>query len=240
MRRLVNPIRKTSAKSSMLAEGIIIVLSILTSLLIQSFYDDYKLNARKEALLAGLADIIAQDEIQISYFEKLQHRSNNSAQVILADAADMGLDSLYWHLSSVGMGLRSFFPQRSPFDQLVEAQVIQHINSQDLRIALFKLFSEDLERHAVHTKEFDALFLELNKYLSTAYLLVDTWLEGTSTLPSISIASYDKRSDPLSDRKLTGMVIEAQNATASYAAELATLRRKYAQLGDLIEVELAE
>ena len=240
MRRLVNPIRKTSAKSSMLAEGIIIVLSILTSLLIQSFYDDYKLNARKEALLAGLADIIAQDEIQISYFEKLQHRSNNSAQVILADAADMELDSLYWHLSSVGMGLRSFFPQRSPFDQLVEAQVIQHINSQDLRIALFKLFSEDLERHAVHTKEFDALFLELNKYLSTAYLLVDTWLEGTSTLPSISIASYDKRSDPLSDRKLTGMVIEAQNATASYAAELATLRRKYAQLGDLIEVELAE
>ena len=240
MRRLVNAIGKTSAKSSMLAEGVIIVLSILTSLFIQSTYDDYKVNARKEALLAGLADVIKQDEMQISYFEKLQHRSNNSAQVILVDAADLGLDSLYWHLSSVGMGLRSFFPQRSPFDQLVEAQVIQHINSQDLRIALFKLFSEDLERHDVHTKEFDVLFLELNRYLSTTYLLEDTWIEGTSTLPSISVASYDKQLDPISDRKLRGMLIEAQNATASYAAELATLKRKYAQLSDLIELELAE
>ena len=70
----------------------------------------------------------------------------------------MAEDSIVFHLSSVGRALRSFFPQESIFNQLLNTDLIKMIESNRLKNKLFKLYNEDLKRHDVHTKEFDAFF----------------------------------------------------------------------------------
>lgn len=239
MRKRLSPLTTTmSSRSLLLVEAVVIIVSILLSLYLQGLYDSSRMTERKEDLLQSLATVIEQDMAQIEYFSQIQNRSHRSAELLLDSDLDVTLDSVYWHLSSVGMGLRSFFPQRSPFEEIIDAQVTRHIHSTDLRTDLFKLFSEDLERHEVHTKEYDQLFLTFNRYLSENYLLVDWWREGLGTLPEIDITSFDTSMNPQGDRKLRGMLIESLFATSSYASELAYLRAKYSELQNLIAMEL--
>ena len=87
----------------------------------------------------------------------------------------MSNDSIIYHLSSVGRGLRSFFPQEGVFNQLISSDLIKRIDSEDLKINLFKLFNEDLKRHEVHTKEYDVYFLDFNYKLSVNFFLEDEW-----------------------------------------------------------------
>ena len=239
MRKRLSPFNESmSSRTLLVIEAGVIVVSILLSLYIQGLYDASRMNERKEDLLKSLSTVIEQDIAQIDFFSNIQNRSHRSAEILLYPNQDLVIDSIYWHLSSVGMGLRSFFPQRSPFEEIIDAQVTRHIRSPELRTDLFTLFGEDLERHEVHTKEYDQLFLSFNRYLSETYLLVDWWREGSGQIPEIDVTSFDRTLRPDQDRKLRGMLIEALFATSSYASELGYLKGKYVSLQEDILAEI--
>ena len=102
----------------------------------------------------------------------------------------MSEDSIVFHLSSVGRGLRSFFPQQGIFNQLVNSDLIKMIQSDEMKTKLFKLYNEDLRRHDVHTKEYDDFFLDYNYRLSENFFLQDSWTTKPDDLNPITIENY--------------------------------------------------
>ena len=52
------------------------------------------------------------------------------------------------------------------------------IENHELKSGLFRLYNEDLRRHAVHALEYDQFFLPFNRRLTKEFLLDDTWGKG--------------------------------------------------------------
>ena len=147
----------------------------------------------------------------------------------------MSNDSIIYHLSSVGRGLRSFFPQEGVFNQLISSDLIKRIDSEDLKINLFKLFNEDLKRHEVHTKEYDVYFLDFNYKLSVNFFLEDEW---SIERDPIKVQSYRFNQKYYFSDSMYGDLIELKSSMISYIKELEELKKTYLSLQNLCNEEL--
>lgn len=223
-------------------EFVVIILGILISLLLDQRRQNALEIERKNNTIRQLVNVIEEDISQIDGFIHLQTYSLRSADFIfdnLNDRNSMTQDSIIYHLSSIGRGLRSFFPQQGIFDQLVSSDLIKMIQSDLLKKKLFKLYNEDLRRHDVHTKEFDKFFLEFNYSLSEQFYLEDSWSTSPTDPTPVVIKGYSFNEEYYRARKVYADVIEARSSIESYLSELDHLRDSFSELETLCEKELS-
>ena len=224
-------------------EFIVIIFGILISLLLEQNRQNSIEVDRKNNTIKQLVRVIEEDIDQIEGFLYLQKYSLVSANKILSDLNDNTLipeDSIVFHLSSIGRALRSFFPQQGIFDQLVSSDLIKMIESEELKTKLFKLYNEDLRRHDVHTKEYDAFFLDYNYRLSEHFFLQDSWVKTPNAANPIIIDSYKFNSSYYRSRKVFADIIESKSNIQSYINELAYLKQIFVTLKTLCLSEISE
>ena len=217
-------------------------LVIIFGILISFFLEERRQNSieisKKNDSIKQLLKVIEEDLNQIDRFIVLQNFSLNSCNLIFENLKKnniMSNDSIIYHLSSVGRGLRSFFPQEGVFNQLISSDLIKRIDSEDLKINLFKLFNEDLKRHEVHTKEYDVYFLDFNYKLSVNFFLEDEW----SIEPDpIKVQSYRFNQKYYFSDFMYGDLIELKSSMISYIKELEELKKTYLSLQNLCNEEL--
>tara|TARA_Y100001958_G_C21242661_1_gene571068 strand:- start:190 stop:888 length:699 start_codon:yes stop_codon:yes gene_type:complete len=217
-------------------------LVIIFGILISFFLEERRQNSieisKKNDSIKQLLKVIEEDLNQIDRFIVLQNFSLNSCNLIFENLKKnniMSNDSIIYHLSSVGRGLRSFFPQEGVFNQLISSDLIKRIDSEDLKINLFKLFNEDLKRHEVHAKEYDVYFLDFNYKLSVNFFLEDEW----SIEPDpIKIQSYRFNQKYYFSDSMYGDLIELKSSMISYIKELEDLKKTYLSLQNLCNEEL--
>ena len=196
-------------------EFIVITLGILISLFLEEKRQNANETERKNNTIKQLINVLEEDIDQIDGFLYLQEYSLKSCNQIfdnLANKNSMDKDSLVFHLSSVGRALRSFFPQESIFNQLLSSDLIKMIESNSLKTKLFKLYNEDLRRHDVHTKEFDAFFLDFNYNLSHFFFLQDIWSSSPVDENPIRISGYKFNEKYYRSDKLFADIIEAKSS----------------------------
>ena len=194
--------------------------------------------SKKNDSIKQLLKVIEEDLNQIDRFIVLQNFSLNSCNLIFDNLKKnniMSNDSIIYHLSSIGRGLRSFFPQEGVFNQLISSDLIKRIDSEDLKINLFKLFNEDLKRHEVHTKEYDVYFLDFNYKLSVNFFLEDEWSIESDP---IKIQSYRFNQKYYFSDLMYGDLIELKSSMISYIKELKELKKIYLSLQNLCNEEL--
>ena len=215
---------------------------IIFGILISFFLEERRQNAieisKKNDSIKQLLKVIEEDINQIDRFIDLQNFSLSSCNLIFENLKKNNLmsnDSIIYHLSSVGRGLRSFFPQEGVFNQLISSDLIKRIDSEDLKINLFKLFNEDLKRHEVHTKEYDVYFLDFNYKLSVNFFLEDEWSIGADP---IKIQSYKFNQKYYFSDYMYGDLIELKSSIISYLKELNQLKKTYSTLRNLCNEEL--
>ncbi len=219
----------------------VIILGILILLLLDQRRQNSLEIDRKNNTIRQLVNVIDEDIGQIGGFVHLQSYSLRSADRIfdnLNNRNSLPQDSIIYHLSSIGRGLRSFFPQQGIFHQLVSSDLIKMIQSDILKKRLLKLYNEDLRRHDVHTKEFDKFFLEFNYSLSEQFYLEDSWSTSPTDPIPIVIKGYDFNEQYYQTRKLYADVVEARSSIQSYLSELDDLRDSFSALKRLCEKEL--
>ena len=224
-------------------EFIVIIFGILISLLLEQNRQNSIEVDRKNNTIKQLVRVIEEDIDQIEGFLYLQKYSLVSANKILSDLNDNTLipeDSIVFHLSSIGRALRSFFPQQGIFDQLVSSDLIKMIESEELKTKLFKLYNEDLRRHDVHTKEYDAFFLDYNYRLSEHFFLQDSWVKTPNAANPIIIDSYKFNSSYYRSRKVFADIIESKSNIQSYINELVYLKQIFVALKTLCLSEISE
>tara|TARA_B100001250_G_C19790128_1_gene786090 strand:- start:1036 stop:1734 length:699 start_codon:yes stop_codon:yes gene_type:complete len=215
---------------------------IIFGILISFFLEERRQNAieisKKNDSIKQLLKVIEEDINQIDRFIDLQNFSLSSCNLIFENLKKNNLmsnDSIIYHLSSVGRGLRSFFPQEGVFNQLISSDLIKRIDSEDLKINLFKLFNEDLKRHEVHTKEYDVYFLDFNYKLSVNFFLEDEWSIGADP---VKIQSYKFNQKYYFSDYMYGDLIELKSSMISYLKELNQLKKTYSTLRNLCNEEL--
>ena len=215
---------------------------IIFGILISFFLEERRQNAieisKKNDSIKQLLKVIEEDINQIDRFIDLQNFSLSSCNLIFENLKKNNLmsnDSIIYHLSSVGRGLRSFFPQEGVFNQLISSDLIKRIDSEDLKINLFKLFNEDLKRHEVHTKEYDVYFLDFNYKLSVNFFLEDEWSIGADP---VKIQSYRFNQKYYFSDYMYGDLIELKSSIISYLKELNQLKKTYSTLRNLCNEEL--
>ena len=215
---------------------------IIFGILISFFLEERRQNAieisKKNDSIKQLLKVIEEDINQIDRFIDLQNFSLSSCNLIFENLKknnSMSNDSIIYHLSSVGRGLRSFFPQEGVFNQLISSDLIKRIDSEDLKINLFKLFNEDLKRHEVHTKEYDVYFLDFNYKLSVNFFLEDEWSIGADP---VKIQSYRFNQKYYFSDYMYGDLIELKSSMISYLKELNQLKKTYSTLRNLCNEEL--
>lgn len=215
---------------------------IIFGILISFFLEERRQNAieisKKNDSIKQLLKVIEEDINQIDRFIDLQNFSLSSCNLIFENLKKNNLmsnDSIIYHLSSVGRGLRSFFPQEGVFNQLISSDLIKRIDSEDLKINLFKLFNEDLKRHEVHTKEYDVYFLDFNYKLSVNFFLEDEWSIGADP---VKIQSYRFNQKYYFSDYMYGDLIELKSSMISYLKELNQLKKTYSTLRNLCNEEL--
>ena len=224
-------------------EFIVIILGILISLLLEQNRQNSIEIDRKNNTIKQLINVIEEDINQIDGFLYLQRYSLISVNKVLSNLNNnevMTEDSIVFHLSSVGRALRSFFPQQGIFDQLVSSDLIKMIESDLLKTKLFKLYNEDLRRHDVHTKEYDAFFLDYNYRLSENFFLQDSWVKRPNNPNPISIESYKFNPDYYRSRKVFADIIESKSNIQSYINELTYLKEIFVDLKTLCLSEIGE
>ena len=224
-------------------EFIVIILGILISLLLEQNRQNSIEIDRKNNTIKQLINVIEEDINQIDGFLYLQRYSLISVNKVLSNLNNnevMTEDSIVFHLSSVGRALRSFFPQQGIFDQLVSSDLIKMIESDLLKTKLFKLYNEDLRRHDVHTKEYDAFFLDYNYRLSEHFFLQDSWVKRPNHPNPISIESYKFNPDYYRSRKVFADIIESKSNIQSYINELTYLKEIFVDLKTLCLSEIGE
>ncbi len=217
-------------------------LVIIFGILISFFLEERRQNSieisKKNDSIKQLLKVIEEDLNQIDRFIVLQNFSLNSCNLIFDNLKKnniMSNDSIIYHLSSIGRGLRSFFPQEGVFNQLISSDLIKRIDSEDLKINLFKLFNEDLKRHEVHTKEYDVYFLDFNYKLSVNFFLEDEWSIESDP---IKIQSYRFNQKYYFSDLMYGDLIELKSSMISYIKELKELKKIYLSLQNLCNEEL--
>ena len=114
------------------------------------------------------------------------------------------------------------------------------IESEELKTKLFKLYNEDLRRHDVHTKEYDAFFLDYNYRLSEYFFLQDSWVKTPNAANPITIDSYKFNSSYYRSRKVFADIIESKSNIQSYINELAYLKQIFVTLKTLCLSEISE
>ena len=215
---------------------------IIFGILISFFLEERRQNAieisKKNDSIKQLLKVIEEDINQIDRFIDLQNFSLSSCNLIFENLKKNNLmsnDSIIYHLSYVGRGVRSFFPQEGVFTQLISSDLIKRIDSEDLKINLFKLFNEDLKRHEVHTKEYDVYFLDFNYKLSVNFFLEDEWSIGADP---VKIQSYKFNQKYYFSDYMYGDLIELKSSMISYLKELNQLKKTYSTLRNLCNEEL--
>ena len=200
-------------------EFVVIILGILISLLLEQNRQNKIEIDRKNNTIKQLVNVIDEDINQINGFIYLQNYSLKSCNLILDNLnnqSTMSEDSIVFHLSSVGRGLRSFFPQQGIFNQLVNSDLIKMIQSDEMKTKLFKLYNEDLRRHDVHTKEYDDFFLDYNYRLSENFFLQDSWTTKPDDLNPITIENYKFNSAYYRSSKIFADIIESKSSIQQY------------------------
>ena len=224
-------------------EFVVIILGILISLLLEQNRQNKIEIDRKNNTIKQLVNVIEEDINQINGFIYLQNYSLKSCNLILDNLnnqSTMSEDSIVFHLSSVGRGLRSFFPQQGIFNQLVNSDLIKMIQSDEMKTKLFKLYNEDLRRHDVHTKEYDDFFLDYNYRLSENFFLQDSWTTKPDDLNPITIENYKFNSAYYRSRKIFADIIESKSNIESYIKELNYLKLIFLDLKQLSLKEIGE
>ena len=220
-------------------ELIIIILGIFLSIRYEENREKNHFIEMKNESLIQLSNVINNDIDQINYFKNLQSKSlehSNKILKVIDHSTELNTDSVMLSLSYIGRALRSFFPQQGAFNQLVSLDLIKLIDSSELNILLFKLYNEDLLRHDVHTKEYDAFFLKFNYTLTQNFLLDDAWDINPSN--PVSIVSYQFNEEYFYSHHLHGDIIEARSSINNYLVELDYLEKKFLLLKDLIYDEI--
>ena len=217
-------------------EFVVIFLGILISLYFEGARQDRFENERKNKSIEQLINVIDQDIIQIDNFIKLQEMSFESSNILydnLNGETNLSNDKVMYHISSVGRALKSFFPQEVIFNQLISSDLIKRIKSETLKTKLFKLFNEDLQRHDVHTKEYDNFFLDFNFKLSVNFFLEHNWETDVNKANQIEILKYRFNKNFYESDNFFGYLIESRKNIKSYLDELNELKIKYSDLKSL-------
>ncbi len=228
--------KKNIAKYSL--EFVVIIFGILISFFLEERRQNSIEISRKNNTIKQLISVIQEDIKQIDRFIDLQSYSLSSCNLIfenLNNKSSISEDSAIYHLSSIGRGLRSFFPQEGIFNQLISSDLIKRINSEELKLNLFKLYNEDLKRHDTHAKEFDVYFLNFNYNLSVKFFLEDEWSWGNKP---INIKSYKFNRKYYKSDDMYGDLIELKSSMISYIKELKELKKSYISLNKLCLKEL--
>ena len=179
-------------------EFIVIFLGILISLYFEQSRQNKIENERKNNSIEQLIKVIDQDIKQIENFVKLQQMSLESSEALYENLrynSNLSEEKIMYHISSVGIALKSFFPQEGIFNQLISSDLIKRIKSETLKTKLFKLYNEDLRRHDVHTKEYDNFFLEFNYKLSEKFFLEHTWKTDVTEVNQVEVLRYKFNSE---------------------------------------------
>lgn len=214
-------------------EFIVIFLGILISLYFEQARQDRVEKQRKNNSIEQLLKVIDQDILQIDNFILLQQMSLESSDKLydnLRYNEKLSEDKIIYHISSVGRALKSFFPQEGIFNQLINSDLIKRIESETLKLRLFKLFNEDLKRHDVHTKEYDNFFLSFNYNLSVNFFLEHNWKSDASDVNQIEILKFKFNNSYYNSDEFFGNLIEARKNISAYLTELRELKIKYSDL----------
>lgn len=214
-------------------EFIVIFLGILLSLYFEQARQDRVEKQRKNNSIEQLLKVIDQDILQIDNFILLQQMSLESSDKLydnLRYNEKLSEDKIIYHISSVGRALKSFFPQEGIFNQLINSDLIKRIESETLKLRLFKLFNEDLKRHDVHTKEYDNFFLSFNYNLSVNFFLEHNWKSDASDVNQIEILKFKFNNSYYNSDEFFGNLIEARKNISAYLTELRELKIKYSDL----------
>ena len=223
-------------------EFVVIFLGILISLYFEQSRQNRIENERKNNSIEQLIKVIDQDLLQIDNFILLQQMSLESSDKLydnLRYDEKLSEDKIIYHISSVGRALKSFFPQEGIFNQLISSDLIKRINSETLKLRLFKLFNEDLKRHDVHTKEYDEFFLSFNYKLSVNFFLEHNWKTDASEVNQIEIKKYRFNNSFYTSDEFFGNLIEARKNISAYLTELQDLKIKYSDLKSLCIDEIS-
>mgnify|MGYP001457502424 CR=1 FL=1 len=222
-------------------EFVVIFLGILISLYFEQSRQDKIENERKNNSIEQLIKVIDQDIKQIENFVKLQQMSLESSEALyenLRYSSNLSEEKIMYHISSVGRALKSFFPQEGIFNQLISSDLIKRIESETLKIKLFKLFNEDLRRHDVHTKEYDNFFLEFNYKLSEKFFLEHNWKTDVTEVNQVEVIRYKFNDNYYKSDIFFGNLIEARKNISAYLGELRELTLKYNDLKSLCVDEI--
>ena len=218
-------------------EFVVIVLGVFISFHVQELQDESADRAMKNEALEQLMRVMQGDLEQIESFVALQSESLRHANAFLdKESSWVGQeDSAMVCLSHVGRALRSFFPQEGVFNQIVSSDLVELIESRELKSGLFRLYNEDLRRHAVHALEYDQFFLPFNRRLTKEFLLDDIWGRGPQ---EVWVLAYSGNDTYLESRALRSDVIEARGCIRNYIKELQFLQVEFEGLRGLCLTEV--
>ena len=240
-RRMNNtPLRPSFRKELALRYGlefVVIVLGVFISFHVQELQDESADRVMKNEALEQLVRVMQDDLEQIESFVALQSESLRHANAFLDKGSSwVGQeDSAMVCLSHVGRALRSFFPQEGVFNQIVSSDLVELIENHELKSGLFRLYNEDLRRHAVHALEYDQFFLPFNRRLTKEFLLDDTWGKGPQ---DVWVLTYEGNDAYLGGNALRADVIEARACIRNYIKELQFLQGEFQGLRDLCLAEV--
>ncbi len=217
-------------------EFVVIVLGVFISFHVQEMQDESADRAMKNEALEQLVRVMQDDLEQIELFVALQSESLRHADAFLEKGFSWvgHEDSAMVCLSHVGRALRSFFPQEGVFNQIVSSDLVELIENRELKSGLFRLYNEDLRRHAVHALEYDQFFLPFNRRLTKEFLLDDTWGKGPQ---DVWVLTYSSNNHYLESNALRADVIEARACIRNYIKELQFLQSEFQGLRDLCLAE---
>ena len=217
-------------------EFVVIVLGVFISFHVQELQDESADRVMKNEALEQLVRVMQDDLGQIESFVALQSESLRHANAFLDKKSSwVGQeDSAMVCLSHVGRALRSFFPQEGVFNQIVSSDLVELIENHELKSGLFRLYNEDLRRHAVHALEYDQFFLPFNRRLTKEFLLDDTWGKGPQ---DVWVLTYEGNDAYLGGNALRADVIEARACIRNYIKELQFLQGEFHGLRDLCLAE---
>ena len=145
-------------------EGLFIVFSILISFFLEDIRQENEEIEKKNELVADLAIVVEEDQMQISALEKTLRESLRCIDILQDD-----IDNNHQILSDqkaletilcIEIG-HSFFPKDGVYAQLVSTGALELIENTALKNGLLELFTHQKERNFATSKEIDNFNIQL-------------------------------------------------------------------------------
>ena len=129
-------------------EFVVIVLGVFISFHVQEVQDESADRVMKNEALEQLVRVMQDDLSRLSRLWPCNR--NPQACQRFWTKVELGRPRGFGHGLPVSRGRRSvLFPQEGVFNQIVSSDLVELIENHELKSGLFRLYNEDLRRHAV-------------------------------------------------------------------------------------------